>query len=310
VLFGDNFDYHEADLVIGFFPASAERYGSVHFGYQVGEGANAYQSYQRVVNDQGLAWAVNSIPRTQLHPHPEKSYSYVEDGYLDAITQKAATVEDAIRMAQKFDFGDSMIVQIHIADTNGDAMVIGPGRDGEIVFTRKPAGDGFLLSTNFNLATPDKGPVDFRWDTATSMLETLRETQALTPKFAGDILNAVHLRTLTTHTLHSNVIDLENGDIYIYYMSQYDEVVKLNIAEELAKGQRVMETRSLFSSETAEAGDASYRWFELRFRAAQVAAVAVGLTLIVGIVVIVVKKLRKRPSLKEPRGERIRPKTA
>lgn len=306
VLFGDNFDYHEADLVIGFYPASAEGYGSVHFGYQKGEG----QSYQRVVNDQGLAWAVNSIPRGKLNPHPEKRYSYVEDEYLYTISKKAATVDDAIRIAQDFDFGDSMMIQIHIADANGDAVVIGPGRDGEIVFTRKPAGDGFLLSTNFNLATPEKGPVDFRWDTAVSMLETLRETQALTPEFAGGILNAVHLRTLTTHTLHSNVIDLKNGDIYIYYMSQYDEAVKINIAEELAKGRRVVAARSLFAPETAEAGDASYRQFVLRFRAAQVAVVVVGLTLVVGIVVIVVKKLRKRPSRKELRGERIRPKTA
>ncbi|MCA9929953.1 MAG: hypothetical protein KC419_15825 [Anaerolineales bacterium] len=304
VLFGDNLDYHEPDLLIGFYPASAEGYGSIHFGYRKGEG----QSYQRVVNDQGLAWAVNSIPRGKLNPHPEKKYSYIEDEYLHTISKKAATVDDAIRIAQDFDFGDSMMIQIHIADANGDAVVIGPGRDGEITFTRKPAGDGFLLSTNFNLATPDKGPVDFRWDTAGSILETLRETQSLTPEFAGDILNAVHLRTLTTHTLHSNVIDLKNGDIYIYYMSQYDEVVKLNIAEELAKGRRVVATRSLFSPETAEAGDASYRRFELRFRAAQVAVVIGILGLVAGVVTISVKKLKHRKATK---GEkRVHPQTA
>ena len=30
VLFGDNWDYHEGDLIIGFFPPSATRFGSVH----------------------------------------------------------------------------------------------------------------------------------------------------------------------------------------------------------------------------------------------------------------------------------------
>jgi len=57
--------------------------------------------------------------------------------------------------------------------------------------------------------------------------------------------------------------------IYIYYRSQYDEAIKLNIANELAKGQHklnianelakgqhVIETRSLFLDEIAEAGDA------------------------------------------------------
>ena len=294
VLFGDNWDYHEGELVIGFYPPSAEGYGSVHFGYLVHEGSNSYQSYQRVVNDQGLAWAVNSVPSSKLNSHPEKPYVYGDNGFHYTISKKAATVEEAIQIAQKFDFGDSMKGQIHIADASGDAVVIGPGRDGEISFTRKPTGDGYLLSTNFNLAIPEKGPVDFRWDTATSMLETLGKSQTLTLEFAGEILNAVHLRTLTTHTLHSNVIDLKNGDIYLYYMSQYDEAVKLNITEELAKGQRVIETRSLFSDEIAEAGDTSYHSFETRFFVAIAVVILTGFGLVGGGVVWITKKLKTR----------------
>jgi len=290
VMFGDNLDYHEGDLVIGFYPPSANGYGSIHFGYKKGDG----QSYSRVVNDQGLAWAVNSVPNGKVNPHPEKPYSHTEDNYFSTISKQAATVEDAIRIAQSFDFEDDLGVQIHVADASGDAVVIGPGRDGEIAFTRKPAGEGYLLSTNFNLAIPEKGPVDFRWDTATSMLDTLGESQTLTPEFAGKILQAVHLKTLTTHTLYSNVVDLKNGDIYIYYMSQYDEAIKLNIADELAKGQRVIEARSLFPDNIAKAGDASYHAFETRFRAAQVTVILIGLGLITPGFAIVIKKIRKR----------------
>ena len=290
VLFGDNWDWHDGNLVIGFYPPSTEGYGSVHFGYKKGAG----QSYSRVVNDQGLAWAVNSIPNGKVNQHPEKQYSHAEDNYFSTISKQAATVEEAIRIAQSFDFEDDLGIQIHIADVSGDAVVIGPGRDGEIAFTRKPAGEGYLLSTNFNLAIPEKGPVDFRWDTASSMLDSLRESQTLSPEFAGEILNAVHLRTLTTHTLTSNVIDLKNGDIYIYYMSQYDEAVKLNIAEELAKGQRVIETRSLFPSNIAKAGDASYHAFETRFRVAQVTVILLGLTLLIFGFTIAIRKIRNR----------------
>lgn len=289
VLFGDNFDFHEGELVIGFYPQSANEYGSVHFGYKKGDG----QSYSRVVNDQGLAWAINSIPNGKVNPHPEKPYSHADDNYFSTISKQAATVEDAIRIAQSFDFEDDL-PQIHVADASGDAVVIGPGRDGEISFTRKSAGEGYLLSTNFNLAIPEKGPVDFRWDTATSMLDMLSDSQTLTPEFAGEILKAVHLKTLTTHTLHSNVIDLKNGDIYIYYMSQYDEAVKLNIADELAKGQRVIEARSLFPSEIAEAGDASYHSFETRFFAAIAIVIVVGLILIAGGTAFAIKKLRRK----------------
>ena len=291
VLFGDNFDYHEGGLVIGFYPPSTSGYGSVHFGYLQGSGTDAYPSYQRAVNDQGLAWAVNSIPRARLTPHSEKTYDFVEDEFLYTILKQAATVDDVVRIAQKFDFGDSMIMQIHIADAGGDAVVISPSRNGEISFTRKPAGDGYLLSTNFNLAIPEKGPVDFRWDTATKMLETLRGSQSLTTQFAAEVLEAVHLRTLTTHTLHSNVIDLKNGEIHIYYMSQYNQAVRLNITEELAKGQRVVETRSLFPADTSQTGDASYHRFETRFRVVQAAVILTGLVFLGCLIVYIPEKL-------------------
>jgi hypothetical protein len=86
------------------------------------------------------------------------------------------------------------------------------------------------------------------------MLDKLQDSQALTPEYAGEILNALHLRTLTTYTLFSNVIDLKNGEIYVYYMSQYNEAVRLNIADELAKGRREVDARDLFSTSTAKAG--------------------------------------------------------
>jgi len=166
-------------------------------------------------------------------------------------------VGSSFKILQKYgdiDFADLFIKDSVHGIIKPPIVVIGPDGDGEIAFTRMPVDESFLLSTNFNLAT-QKGPLDFRWDTASSMLETLRDGQSLTPEFAGEILNAVHLKTLTTHTLHSNVINLKDGDIYIYYMSIYNEVVKLNIAEELSKGQRIVETRNLFPSRTAQAGD-------------------------------------------------------
>jgi hypothetical protein len=126
------------------------------------------------------------------------------------------------------------------------------------------------------------------------MLETVRDGQALTPEFAGEILDAVHLRTLTTHTLFSNVIDLKNGEIYIYYMSQYNEAVKLNIANELAKGQRVVNARDLFSRETADAGDKSYQKFETRFVAAVITVLVTGAGITIWVVVWAAKKLKNR----------------
>lgn len=299
VLFGNNEDWHNPNPMIGFFPPSSIGFGSVHFGYRDSVGQ---VNFEGAVNDQGLAWDINSTPRFKLNPHPEKPYYLGAQNYLTTITKEAASVEEAILIAKEFSFGDSFEGQIHIGDAAGNAVVISAGPDGEIAFTRKAAGDGYLVSTNFNLAIPEKGPVDFRYDTATSMLEKLGASQALTPEFAAEILQAVHLKTLTTHTMYSNVYDLKDGNIYLYYMSQYDEVVKLNMAEELSKGQQIIEMRDLFTSGTVENGDASYQQFALRFRVAQFTAIAVMVVMVAGVVVTVIKKLRRRQRLEDSRG--------
>lgn len=289
VLFANNEDWHSPDPLIGFFPTSAEGFGSVHVGFRHSDGSIEFGG---AMNDQGLAWDINSLPRSVLKPHPEKPYSHETDNYLSTITKNAVMVEDAIRIANDFDFGDSMSLQIHIADASGDAVVIGAGPDEEIVFTRKSAGDGYLVSTNFNLANPDNGTKGWRYDTATSMLKELSTSGEFPIEFMGGVLEAVHLENLTSYTLYSNIFDLKNGKIYLYYLAQYDELVDLDVAEELSKGQRIVEMRDIFSSDTVDAGQSAYRWFETRFTILKIAVVAAILVLIAAVCVFVVKKFR------------------
>jgi hypothetical protein len=123
------------------------------------------------------------------------------------------------------------------------------------------------------------------------MLDKLIDSQALTPEYAGEVLNALHWRALTNYTLFSNVIDLRNGEIYVYYMSQYNEAVRLNIADELAKGRRVVDARDLFSTSTAKAGDDIYHSFEIRFSAVIGAFILTGLTLSVTGAMLTMRKL-------------------
>jgi hypothetical protein len=228
-----------------------------------------------------------------LKPHPEKAFSHEKDNYLDTITKKASTVEEAIQIANEFDFGDSMSIQIHIADASGDAVIISSSPDGEIAFTRKAPGDGYLVSTNFNHAIEGNGKRGWRYDTAVSMLEEI-EKNDISIDSVGDVLNAVHLNNLTTYTVYSNFIDLKEKKIYLYYMSQYQELVEIDMAEELSKGQRVVSMRDLFSEETVLAGDNEYRWFEFRLTLTKIAAIVIALGLIAGIVLIIIKARKKK----------------
>jgi hypothetical protein len=171
--------------------------------------------------------------------------------------------------------------------------VISAGPDGKIAFTRKDPGEGYLLSTNFNLAQPEKGPVDFRWDTAQERLEAVANGGVLSPEYAMDLMKAVHLEMLTTFTLYQNVLDLKENKIYLSYMSQYNETAQIDMEEEFAKGQRVVEMRDFFSPETTAAGDAAYQKFASRFLMAKIGVISIGVLFIAGLVYLIVRKARR-----------------
>ena len=75
------------------------------------------------------------------------------------ILRKCATVEEAIALAGSYDWGTiysgKFAGQYLLADATGGACVLGFGADGQLAVTRKPKGDGFIVSTNFNRAYPE-----------------------------------------------------------------------------------------------------------------------------------------------------------
>ena len=296
VLYGNSEDQHNPDPVIGFYPPSSEGYGSVHFGTT---GADGQYNFEGAVNDQGLAWDCNSTPRGKLDPDPNPGKPYYLDhpNFLYRITKKAATVDEAIRIAKYYHFGDVLLGQYHIADANGNAVVISAGPDGKVAFTRNDPGEGYLLSTNFNLAQPEKGPVDFRWDVAKERLEALFTGVVLSPEYAMDTMESVHLEALTTYTLYQNVLDLNENKIYLTYMSQYNEIAEIDMEEEFSKGQRVVEMREFLSNETAAAGDAAYQRFAARFTLFKIAVIAILAGLILLLVWLIYRRINRRDQL-------------
>jgi len=291
VLFGNSEDQHNPDPVIGIFPPGRDGYGRIMFGITKPDGQH---NFEGGVNDQGLAWDLNSTPKSPLDPDPNPGKPYCwDENFLYRITTEAATVDQAIQIVKRCHFGETMQGQFHFADASGDAVVVSGGPDGKIAFTRKEPGDGYLLSTNFNLAQPEKGPVDFRWETATERLVALGNGSVLSPDYAMDLMESVHLYTLTTYTLYQNVLDLKENKIYLSYMSQYNEIAEIDMEEEFKKGQRVVEMREFFSPETAAAGDAAYQRFAARFQLAKISVISLGILLIAGMVFLIVRRVKR-----------------
>jgi hypothetical protein len=245
VFFGNNEDYSNPNTYYWVDTPGDGKYGGVYFGFD-----NFWP--QGGINEKGLAFDINSLPEAPLNPHPEHPYFNDYEGY--SILRNCATVEEVIEHVQQFNWGSAMGGQVHVADASGDAVVIGPGIDGELAFTRKTAGDGFIISTNFNVAEGYEYDNECdRYETTLDMLSAVGTEEELTLDYVSSVLDAVHVQGMGTNTLYSTVYDLKNGKIFVYYYHKYDEVVELNVAETISAVKEPAALSELFPSPTVEA---------------------------------------------------------
>ena len=267
VLFGNNEDYYLPKTYLWTDPATDSNYGCIFIGFKD-------YSHQGGINEKGLCFDANALPGSKINPHPElEPAPFYEPPYENFmiwvpvfILKRAATVEEAIEIARKFQRKNwypnsgKISYQLHFADATGDAVVISVGENGELAFSRKEQEDNYSLSTNFNKVNPDNA-LEYpcrRYSIAQEMLEKINSENDLSVEYFTSILDSVHQEGVFNTTLYSNVFDLKNGIIYLYHWHQFEEVVVLKVEEELAKGRIMLRIKDLFSEETVENASKEY----------------------------------------------------
>jgi hypothetical protein len=255
VFFGGNDDYINPDSYYWVDRGGATGYGVIWIGTP--------DNVQQGVNEKGLAYDANGLPRVDVNPHSERTP--VVGGYTSypiQIMRQCATVAEVIEWAKTHQWHSYMHDQMQFADASGDAVIISAGTDGELAFTRKPPGDGFLLSTNFNVANPSNGygypsPT---YETAQEMLgQMVSLGGGLAVQDAARVLDAVHQDGGASWTLESLVADLTNGVAYLYYFYQFDRPVVLNVAEEIAHPRAPGPLSALFPEDVQQEAARRYQ---------------------------------------------------
>jgi hypothetical protein len=254
VFFGGNDDYINPDSYYWVDPGASGNYGVIW----IGEPDNVQQG----VNEKGLAYDANGLPRVDVNPHLERMpVSGDYSSYPIQIMHECSTVDEVIKWINTHQWHSYMHDQMQFADATGDAVIISAGKDGELAFTRKPHGDGFLVSTNFNVANPSNGfgyPC-WRYDMASKLIsQLLDKMEQLTAKDATDVLEAVHVEKGASWTIESLAADLVNGVIYLYYYYQYDRPVILNVKEELSNPRKAGPFSTLFPDDVQQEADRRY----------------------------------------------------
>ncbi len=210
-------------------------YGSVFVGFIY----NDVHYVEGGMNDQGLCFDVTHIPMESVKgPADGKAWNHPLGSSWNLLWV-CSTVEDIIEWYQTHDLLGNWNAQNQYCDAKGDAVVVTPF-NGELHFVGTGK-DFYLITTNFNRVNVKSHLYDYpcwRYDTASEMLEKIKDEENLTVETCRDILDATEIeRGLFKDfcTLYSTIYDPVNTEIYLYFRNDFETAVMFDLEEEYAK---------------------------------------------------------------------------
>ena len=259
ILGATNKDSENIDTRILFLPATDGKYGRVYFGYGVSAG------FQNVggMNEQGLWYDGASLPeRTDIKNHYNKPT--VKGELCEKALEECASVDEVIEMYSTY-FSPHWQGHSMWADKDGNSVIIEYGEK-DVVFIRKK--DNYQVMTNFYIldSLNARWYNSYRYNVANHMFISKSEISLF---LFRSILDAVH-QTGMNPTVFSNIYDLKNGEIYTYNFQNYEEFAKINLADQLNKGEQYYKLPSLFnkiklsepaSGEEIDASSVTFIWY-------------------------------------------------
>lgn len=245
VLFGNNIDDGNPNTYYEIVPAQHPlEYGFITLGFNQPQGG---------LNEAGLAFDTNAVSITRLNPQPDvPGHPEGPIGIVTKMLRTAATVEEALSIAHSYSWGAELRNQWFFADASGEAVVISAGTDGELAFTRKLSGDGYLISTNINRSNEELVRDCRRYRIIDRMLSRLLDRGEISIDAFTQILDAAHQQAVflrdgvLLNTVYSNIFDLQTRRITLYYWFQFGQPLTLELHEELARGPLRVRVSSLF----------------------------------------------------------------
>ena len=227
VLAGNNEDFVNPQTRVWFVPAEDGRFGRVYFGFDS-------LAPQGGMNERGLFFdGFSTAPRKVLRSADRPVYV---GALVDKAMAECATVEEVLALFDKYNLEFLERAMLMFGDATGDSAII----EGDDVVRKQGR---FQVVTNFYQSQTPAGqePCE-RYRIAVGLLE---DAQEVSIPLCRRVLSAVHAEG-GSKTLYSNIYDLRRGRIYLYHFHNFENVVVFDLAEELEKGERVLDLPSLF----------------------------------------------------------------
>lgn len=229
ILAGNNEDWKDPNTKMWFYPSTDSTYGWVKFGFESG-------FPQGGMNDQGLFWDGTSNPYLAM-PDAEANKILFDGPLMQKVITESASVMESLEIFNHYYCADQYRAQYLLGDSTGNSMIV----EGDNVLFNE---NGFQVLTNFYQSYPDLGGYPcWRYETA---VEHLQDCDSLTTWFAEMVLASTH-QDGNYPTQYSNIYDLKNGIIYLFYYHNFEEYLVINLQDELEKGYKTYAIPKIFS---------------------------------------------------------------
>ena len=232
-LVGNNEDYNDPKTRIWFVPSSGQGYGRMYMGYE-----NGFP--QGGMNEAGLFFDGFAVERQAAAR--QKARPRLEGSLVDKAMAECRTVEEVVRLYERYDRSDLESGVLMFVDARGDAVAI----EADAMVRKK--GPSFV-QTNFRQSSTPRTAVSCpRFHAATRGLE--RMGKCATVEAFRDVLAATSVGG-EYPTLYSNVYDLERRVMHLYYFRDFAHAKTIDLREELKRGAHTIEMASLFPGNDA-----------------------------------------------------------
>ena len=232
-LVGNNEDYNDPSVRIWFVPGSGQGYGRMYLGYENG-------SPQGGMNEAGLFFDGFAVERQAAAK--QKAKPRLEGSLVDKAMAECRTVEEVVRLYERYDRSNLESGVLMFVDSRGDAVAI------EADAMVRKTGPWFVQTNFRQSSTPKTGISCPRFQAATRGLERMGKCGTI--EAFRDVLAATSVEG-DYPTLYSNVYDLERRVMHLYYFRDFAHPKTIDLSEELKRGAHTIEMAALFPGNEA-----------------------------------------------------------
>lgn len=231
-LVGNNEDFIYSDSKVWFIPKTEDSYGYMLFGF----GSNSYWPMGGM-NSEGLFFDDALTPSINFKYDPNKITT--NHSVAELMLKKCSTTEEAIRFLKNYNINTLKISHMMIVDKLGKSAIIEWCEDSICVFVKEK---NYQILTNFNIYSK---PAIVDYGRYGVCERYLRNCNTASIDYVKKILNAVHQKGEYT-TVYSNIYDLTERKVYVYYRHNFSYKYVFDIKEELDKGWHMIDLTILF----------------------------------------------------------------